>query len=63
MLEDEGLGVEFTSKLPRLIALIAAIAFVNDTDLVAKGEDIKRIMNEILEMCNALHKATGRQIE
>ena len=37
VLENEGLGMKFRSKFLELVILISAIAFVDDTDLVAEG--------------------------
>ena len=63
VLEKKGLGMKFGSKLTKEMALIAAIAFVDDTDLIAEGIDAEIMMNLMLKTCDDLHAATGGCIE
>ena len=63
VLENKGLGMKFKSKLIELRILISTIAFVDDTDLVAEGNDVEQMIVDILQTQNNLHTATGGLIE
>ena len=58
MLEKRGLGMKFGSKLTKEMVLIAAIAFVDDTDLIAEGIDAEIMMKLMLKTHDDLHAAT-----
>ena len=55
--------MKFGSKLTKVMEFIAAIAFVDDTDLVAEGNDGEQMMLEMLQTYDDLHTATGGLIE
>ena len=63
VLEKEELGIKYKSKLSQKEMMILAIAFVDDTDLVAEGTNIEVMMEEMLQKYNDLHIATGGLIE
>ena len=59
VLENKGLGMKFKSELIELVILLSAIAFVDNTDLVAEGNDDEQIIVDMLQIRNDLHVATG----
>ena len=63
VLEKRGLGMKFGSKLTKVMVLIAAIAFVDDADLVAEGIDAESKMKIMLKLHDDLFAATGGYIE
>ena len=63
VLENENLGMKFKLKLLQLEILISAIAFIDDTDLVAEEKEVKKKMVEMLQTYNNLHTAIGGLIE
>ena len=63
VLENEKLGIKYKSKLTQMEMIISAIAFVDDTDLVAEGKEIEKKIVEMLQTYADLHRATGGLIE
>jgi len=63
VLENKKLGVEYKSKLTDDNITVSAIAFVDDTDLVAEGPKAEEMMEKMLVTYNDLHTATGGLIE
>ena len=55
--------MKFESKLTKEMVLIAAIAFVDDADLLAEGTDSESMMQLMLKTHDDLHAATGGYIE
>ena len=63
VLENKELGIKYKSKLSQEETIVSAIAFVNNTDLVAEGENIEEIMQQMLHNYNDLYAVTGGLIE
>ena len=59
VLEKRGLGMKFGSKLTKIMVLIAAIAFIDDADLVAEGIDAESKMKIMLKLHDDLFAVTG----
>ena len=62
-IERMNVGMNFESRVSGEIVLKVVVAFVDDNDMVADGENIEVDMNRILNEYNDLHSATGGQIE
>ena len=55
--------MKFESQVNGDIILKVSVAFVDDNDMVADGEDVEEDMKTILDDYNNLHSATGGYIE
>ena len=62
-IERKKLGMKFESQVNRDIILKVSVAFVDNNDIVADGEDVEEDMKTILDDYNDLHLATGGYIE
>ena len=62
-IERMNVGMKFESRVSRERVLKVVVAFVDDNDMVADGENVENDMKIILNECNDLHAATGGQIE
>ena len=62
-IERKNLGMQFESKVYGEIILKVSVAFVDDNDMVADGEEVEEDMKVILNDYNDLHSATGGHIE
>ena len=48
VLEKDELGIKYRSKISEQEMMISAIAFVDDTDLVAEGKEAETMMKKML---------------
>ena len=62
-LEIQNLGILFLSVITYASILCSSISFVDDTDLVADGINATPKMQQMLNLYNKLHTATGGKIQ
>ena len=62
-IEKRGLGVKITSAARRKEFQRVVIAFVDDSDFIASGQDSEEQMNEIIATHVNLHEATSGKIQ
>ena len=63
VIENNLLRVLFANKTSKEIIQCAAIVFADDTDFMTDEKEAQRQMQQMLDIYNRLHRATGGQIE
>ena len=62
-IEKQLIGIFFVDKITGEEVQIVAVAFVDDADLMTEGSEAFKLMQEILNMHNRLHGATGGHVQ
>lgn len=62
-LEKRILGVKFESVISNKIEQCVAVSFVDDNNLATDGKNVEVIIQEIIDLYEMLHMATGGEIE